>query len=133
MPLAMPRSEATTRGVRVAVESRYLPEQSAPERKAWLFAYQVTIANEGEHTVQLLTRHWVITDADGKVEEVRGPGVVGHQPILRPGESFSYTSGCPLRTEYGTMHGSYQLLSDDGEAFDAVIAPFGLSLPFAVN
>jgi ApaG protein len=126
-------SEATTRGINVRVESRYVPEQSDPERGGWLFAYTVRIANTGRETVQLISRHWIITDANGEVEEVRGPGVVGAQPVLRPGESFEYTSACPLGTAFGTMQGSYQMLTDKGEYFDAEIAAFSLSTPYSVN
>jgi ApaG protein len=129
----MPTSEATTRGVFVSVRSRYVPEQSDPEHSGWFFAYTILIANQGEETVQLLTRHWIITDAEGRVEEVRGPGVVGAQPVLRPGESFEYTSACPLRTPFGTMHGTYQMITEKGDRFDAEIAPFSLSTPYAVN
>jgi ApaG protein len=126
-------SEAITRGIEVRVESRYVPEQSDPDRGGWLFAYTVRIANKGEETVQLISRHWIITDGNGNVEEVRGPGVVGAQPVLRPGESFEYTSACPLRTDFGTMHGTYQMLTEDGEYFDAEISAFSLSTPYAVN
>lgn len=129
----MATSEATTRGVNVRVNSRYVPEQSDPDQGGWLFAYTIVISNVGEETVQLLTRHWVITDAEGKVEEVRGPGVVGAQPVLRPGESFEYTSACPLRTPFGTMQGTYQMITENGARFDAEIAPFSLSTPYAVN
>jgi ApaG protein len=126
-------SEATTRGIQVRVDSRYVPEQSDPERGGWLFAYTVRIANVGGETVQLISRHWVITDANGEVEEVRGPGVVGAQPVLKPGESFEYTSACPLGTAFGTMHGTYQMLTEAGEYFDAEIAAFSLSTPYSVN
>jgi ApaG protein len=126
-------SEATTRGIQVHVDSRYVPEQSDPERGGWLFAYSVRIANVGSETVQLISRHWVITDANGEVEEVRGPGVVGAQPVLKPGESFEYTSACPLGTAFGTMHGTYQMLTEAGEYFDAEIAAFSLSTPYSVN
>lgn len=129
----MASSESVTNGVNVRVQSRYVPEQSDPDGGGWFFAYSVTIANEGEATVQLLSRHWVITDANGHVEEVRGPGVVGAQPVLRPGESFEYTSACPLRTPFGTMHGTYQMLNENGDHFDAEIAAFSLSTPYAVN
>jgi ApaG protein len=129
----MSTSEAITRGIEVRVESRYVPEQSDPERGGWLFAYTVRIANKGEETVQLISRHWIITDGNGNVEEVRGPGVVGAQPVLRPGEAFEYTSACPLRTDFGTMHGTYQMLTEDGEYFDAEISAFSLSTPYAVN
>jgi len=117
----------------VHVASRYVPEQSDPERGGWLFAYTVRIANVGGETVQLISRHWVITDANGEVEEVRGPGVVGAQPVLKPGESFEYTSACPLGTAFGTMHGTYQMLTEAGEYFDAEIAAFSLSTPYSVN
>lgn len=126
-------SEAVTRGVRVRVESRYDPERSDPSRNQWFFLYSITIANEGPGSVQLMTRHWIITDGTGKVEEVRGPGVVGKQPVLKPGESFEYTSGCPLNTAFGVMEGTYQMVTDDGELFDAKIAPFTLSEPYTVH
>ena len=129
----MNTSEATTRGVRVEVESRYLPEKSDPGRKRWFFAYDIRISNEGDDVVQLMTRHWVITDANGNVEEVKGPGVVGNQPVLAPGESFDYTSFCPLTTPFGTMEGSYQMVTDGGGGFDAAIAQFALSEPMTVN
>lgn len=129
----MATSDTCTRGVRVQVKSRYVPERSNPEHDAWFFAYTVTLTNEGEDTVKLLTRHWIITNANGDVEEVRGPGVVGAQPVLEPGESFEYTSACPLPTAFGTMHGTYQMVTEDGERFDAEIAPFSLSMPYAVN
>lgn len=129
----MSSSEASTRGVRIQVRSRYVPERSSPEHGAWFFAYTVLITNDGDTTVQLLSRHWIITNADGHVEEVRGPGVVGAQPVLGPGESFEYTSACPLPTAFGTMHGSYQMVTEDGERFDADIAPFSLNMPYAVN
>ena len=131
----MSTSEAITNGIRVRVVSQYVPEHShagASERQ-WFFAYTVKIINEGLDTVQLVSRHWVITDANGHVEEVRGPGVVGAQPVLAPGESFEYTSGCPLKTSYGTMRGSYQMIADDGQQFDAEIAAFPLNVPYAVN
>lgn len=119
-------SDAVTRGIRVHVEPRFDPHRSDPELGQWFFLYTVTIHNRGDETVQLLTRHWVITDAAGHVEEVRGPGVVGEQPVLAAGESFEYTSGCPLATDAGKMEGSYQMVTGNGETFDAVIAPFTL-------
>jgi ApaG protein len=122
-------SVAVTEGVKVEVESEFLPERSSPARGEYLFAYTVRISNVGKETVQLLSRHWVITDGGGRIEEVRGPGVVGHQPVLAPGETFEYTSGCPLRTPDGIMHGSYQMVRDDGTTFDAEIAPFALEAP----
>jgi ApaG protein len=126
-------SEAVTRGVRVQVYSQYDAERSEPAKEQWFFLYTITIRNEGTDTVQLLTRHWVITDGNGKVEEVRGPGVVGKQPILKPGESFEYTSGCPLTTPFGLMEGTYQMVGSDGEKFDVKIAPFTLSEPYTVH
>jgi ApaG protein len=117
----------------VQVRSRFVAEQSDPDGGTWLFAYTVVISNAGDRVVQLVSRHWIITDANGHVEEVRGPGVVGAQPMLRPGESFEYTSACPLPTSFGTMHGSYQMLDQDGETFEAEIAAFSLNMPYAVN
>jgi ApaG protein len=115
------------------VITRLDEERSAPERQQWFYLYTVRITNEGSETVQLLSRHWIITDGEGEVEEVRGPGVVGEQPILLPGESFDYTSGCPLPTPFGSMRGSYQMVTEGGEAFDAEIATFELSQPYLVN
>lgn len=126
-------STATTQGIRVHVESTYVPEQSSPRSRRYVFAYTVRITNEGESAAQLRTRHWVITDGNGKVEEVRGPGVVGQQPHLNPGDHFEYTSGCVLETPRGEMHGSYQMHRPDGTAFDATIAHFSLSLPTTLN
>lgn len=126
-------SDTTTRGVRVKVRPDYLPQQSDPRNGLWMFAYHVRISNEGSDTVQLVSRHWIVTDANGRVEEVRGPGVVGEQPILKPGEQFEYTSGCPLPTPMGTMHGSYQMVTRKGERFDAAISPFTLAEPYSVN
>lgn len=126
-------SEAVTRGIRVRVQSSYVPERSDPEQNNWFFIYTVEIANQRDDRAQLLSRHWIITDAEGRVREVRGPGVVGEQPMLAPGESFTYTSACPLDTPFGTMHGSYQMVTDRGETFDAEIAPFLLGEPHAVN
>lgn len=126
-------SEAVSRGVRVRVTSRYSPEHSHPEQKRWFFLYTVEISNESNTTVQLLSRHWIIENADRKEEEVRGPGVVGQQPVLAPGESFEYTSGCPLGTPFGSMRGTYQMVTEDGTLFDAVIAAFTLSEPYTVH
>ena len=126
-------SEATTRGIRVSVQARYSPERSQPSGSKWFFLYTVTISNEGPETVQLLTRHWIITDGAGLVEEVHGPGVVGKQPMLGPGESFEYTSGCPLSTRFGIMEGTYEMITSTGERFDARIAPFTLSEPYTVH
>ncbi len=126
-------SDAKTQGVRVQVVSKYSPERSQPTGSRWFFLYTVTISNEGDETVQLLTRHWVITDGAGQIEEVRGRGVVGKQPTLAPGESFEYTSGCPLGTSFGIMEGSYQMITASGDHFDAKIAPFTLSEPYTVH
>ena len=126
-------STATTRGITVRVRPRYLPEKSDPPAGNWFFAYSIRIANGGGERVQLLSRHWIITDSNGVVEEVRGPGVVGEQPVLRPGEHFDYTSYCPLQTPFGTMEGSYQMVAEGGEAFDVRIAPFELAPPMAVH
>jgi ApaG protein len=126
-------SEALTRGVRVIVHSEYVADKSEPSRNQWFFLYTVTISNEGTETVQLLTRHWMITHGTGHIDEVRGPGVVGKQPTLRPGESFEYTSGCPLPTPFGVMEGTYLMVTETGERFDAKIAPFTLSEPYTVH
>ena len=126
-------SEAVTRGIRVHVQSEYAAENSRPAQNEWFFVYTVTISNEGTEPVQLVTRHWIITDGNGQVEEVRGPGVVGKQPTLRPGESFEYTSGCPLNTPFGVMEGTYQMVAQSGEQFDVKIAPFTLSEPYTVH
>lgn len=113
----------------VSVVSRYLPEQSQPEKNRYAFAYSVTIQNNGQLPAQLLSRHWLITDGDGHVQEVRGPGVIGKQPLIEPGQSHSYDSGTLLSTQVGTMQGSYQMLAEDGHPFDAPIAPFRLAVP----
>ena len=115
------------------VESQYLPDRSSPRTRQYVFAYTVRISNEGVEPAQLRTRHWVITDGNGNVQEVRGEGVVGKQPSLRSGETFEYTSGCVLETPHGTMHGEYQMVRPGGEEFDATIAPFLLAVPAAVN
>ena len=129
----MGASEATTRGVRVTVECELDPGRSAPEQSHWFFLYTVTISNESDETVQLVSRHWIITNGDGDVEEVRGPGVVGQQPVLEPGQSFRYTSGCPLPTAYGFMRGTYQMVTSRGDDFEAEIADFELSEPYSIN
>lgn len=113
----------------VSVVSRYLPEQSQPEKNRYAFAYSVTIQNNGLLPAQLLSRHWLITDGDGHVQEVRGPGVIGKQPLIEPGQSHSYDSSTLLSTQVGTMQGSYQMLAEDGHSFDAPIAPFRLAVP----
>ena len=126
-------SSATTRGVLVEVRSQFLEEQSQPALQRFVFAYEITITNNGTEVVQLHSRHWVITDGLGDVEEVKGPGVVGEQPILSPGESFRYTSGAVLPTARGTMRGTYQMHRGDGARFNAEIAEFLLERPFSLN
>ncbi|HEY8086917.1 MAG TPA: Co2+/Mg2+ efflux protein ApaG [Polyangiaceae bacterium] len=127
------QSNAVTEGIRVRVRSQYVAEQSVPLAHRYVFAYTVRIENEGAEPAQLRTRHWIITDGAGKVEEVRGPGVVGQTPYLRPGQHFEYTSGCVLQTPRGEMKGSYQMYRPDGRMFDARIAPFHLALPHSLN
>ena len=113
----------------VTVKTQYLEDQSDPNRSHYVFAYAVTIKNSGNVAAQLISRHWVITDANNHVQEVRGLGVVGHQPLLQPGEQFEYTSGTTLATPQGTMHGSYFCVAEDGEQFESPIPEFVLSLP----
>jgi len=120
---------ATTRDISVSVETSYLEKQSDPDEQYFVWAYRITIANHSDQTVQLLTRHWKISDGQGRVQEVRGDGVIGEQPILEPGASYTYSSGTPLRTPSGFMHGSYQMQSDDGERFDVDIPAFSLDSP----
>jgi ApaG protein len=132
-PLHSSTSEAVTNNVRVEVESHYAAEHSQPFHNHWFFSYTVRITNESDGTVQLLSRHWIITDSTGHTEEVRGPGVVGEQPVLAPGESFQYTSGCPLKTSSGVMHGTYHMVDEDGGHFDVEIAPFTLHEPYTVH
>ena len=115
--------------IEVSTQTFYLEEQSIPEQDRYVFAYTITIRNHGRIAAKLLTRHWIITDSNGKVEEVRGEGVVGEQPYLRPGESFQYTSGAIIATPVGSMRGSYQMITDDGVTFDAAIPAFTLSIP----
>ncbi|MEN8129799.1 MAG: Co2+/Mg2+ efflux protein ApaG [Pseudomonadota bacterium] len=115
--------------IKVKVDTAYVESQSNAERNRYVFAYTITIQNQGAIPAKLLTRHWIITDSNGKIQEVRGEGVIGEQPHLRPGEGFQYTSGTMLETPVGTMHGSYQMLADDGTEFDAEIEPFTLSIP----
>ena len=115
--------------ITVAVKTVYLADQSDPSRNQYVFAYTITIANAGTVAAQLISRHWIITDAEHQVQEVKGAGVVGQQPLLRPGESFEYTSGTSLATAVGTMRGTYQMVAEDGYAFDAAIPSFTLSVP----
>jgi ApaG protein len=126
-------SEALTRGIRVNVSSKYVAERSRPLMNEYFFAYTIRISNEGRETAQLVSREWLITDAEGHVEEVRGPGVVGEQPVLGPGDAFEYTSACPLPTPFGSMRGTYQMVTEKGERFDAEIAAFELAEPYAIN
>ena len=126
-------SDAVAGGIRVEVLSRHSPENSRPNQDEWVFQYTVRITNQGPETVQLLTRHWIITDAFEHTEEVRGPGVIGEQPVLAPGESFKYSSWCPLKTPTGRMHGTYQMVRTDGTQFDIDIAPFALRARYTVH
>ena len=127
------RSEMVTEGLRVQVEARYSAEHSDPGHSQWFFLYTIRLRNEGDRTCQLLSRHWIIRNGTGKVEEVRGPGVVGQQPILAPGQSFEYTSACPLVTSFGVMQGTYQMVTPGGDHFEIAIAPFSLHEPYAIN
>src|SRR5260221_13709461 len=128
-----PMSEAVTDGVRVEVLSSYSAENSRPLEDHWVFQYTVRITNEGSETVQLISRHWIITDGNGHTEEVRGPGVVGEQPALEPDKSFQYSSWCPLKAPTGKMRGTYQMARASGDQFDIEIAPFALKARYAVN
>ena len=123
--------EATTRAIRVSVRPQYLPDQSDPADSQYVWAYHIRIENQGENTVQLRSRHWRITDGLGRLQEVRGPGVIGKTPMLRPGEMFEYTSGTPLATPSGFMSGTYQMVSESGENFDIEIPTFSLDTPGA--
>ncbi len=120
---------ASPYAIEISVATRFVQEQSAPEERRFVFAYTVTLANTGSIGARLLSRHWIITDDNGKVQEVEGEGVIGEQPHVQPGEGFRYTSGAVLETSAGVMHGSYRMLADDGELFDAAIAPFTLAAP----
>jgi ApaG protein len=126
-------SDTLTRGIRVQVESFYEGERSSPQENYYFFAYQVRISNQGSETAQLISREWFITDANGDTQRVQGPGVVGEQPVLGPGEAFEYTGFCPLSTPVGSMRGSYLMLLESGESFEAEIATFPLELPNSVN
>lgn len=126
-------SDAITHGVRVEVLSRHSTENSRPTHGEWVFEYTVRITNQGLDTVQLVSRHWIITDALEHTREVEGPGVVGEQPVLAPGESFEYSSWCPLETPTGVMRGTYQMVKSDGTQFDAEIAPFALKARYSVH
>jgi ApaG protein len=122
-------SDTTTQGIRVGATAYYLPEESEPDERRWVFGYTIVMVNVGEEPARLLSRHWVIIDAHGRRERVEGPGVVGETPRLEPGQAFKYQSFCPLRTEWGTMEGTYRFHRDDGSEFDAVIGRFYLRLP----
>ncbi len=126
-------SSAVTRGVKITVQSRYLPEQSQPRANRYVFAYKIRIENGGAETVRLRSRHWFITEESGTVREVEGEGVVGQTPTLVVGQAFEYASGAALSTPRGTMHGSFRLYRGDGSWFDAEIAPFALELPYSLN
>ena len=130
---AGPENEDPRYQVRVSVESEYLSEESDTSARRWVFAYHVTIRNEGEQPAQLLTRHWVITDGEERTQEVHGEGVIGEQPRIAPGQEFRYTSGAVLETRVGSMHGSYQMLAEDGTCFDARIPAFTLAAPRALH
>jgi ApaG protein len=121
--------ESLSHKIRVEVETAFLEDQSDPGERRYVFSYTITIRNEGKSSARLLTRHWLITDANGKVQEVRGDGVVGEQPHLKPGQGFRYSSGAVLETPVGVMQGSYQMVADDGHRFDAPISPFRLAMP----
>lgn len=120
---------ATTHNIEITVEPFYLEEQSEPDKDRYFWGYRVTIANHSKATVCLRSRYWKITDAVGKIDEVHGPGVVGEQPVIEPGDSYQYSSGCPLKTNSGMMVGSYQMQSSDGEAFEVSVPAFSLDLP----
>jgi len=133
-PMHASSSEAVTNNVRVEVESQYAPDHSQPFQNHWFFHYTVKITNEGEDTVQVISRHWWVTDATEQTDEYTGPGVVGEQPVLAPGESFNYTSGCPLKTSTGVMRGTFSMVSTEtGDHFDVEIAPFALHEPYTVH
>jgi ApaG protein len=123
--------EAVTKDVAVRVRPSFLPDQSDPDERRWSWAYRVEIENRSAETVQLVSRHWIITDAIGRVEEIRGPGVVGEQPTIRPGEVYAYASGCPLPTSSGMMVGAYEMVTDAGARFEAAIPAFSLDTPDA--
>ena len=128
-----PTSEAITNNVRVEVESLYRPDQSQPFQGKWVFQYTIRITNEGHETVQLVSRHWIITDANNDTDQVKGRGVVGEQPILSAGESFEYSSWCQLKTSTGVMRGTYQMVTEGGDTFDVEIALFALKARYTVH
>ena len=126
-------SSALTSGIRVTVKSQYVADRSAPRQRRYAFSYTVTIRNESAESAQLISRHWIIVDNEGGQQEVKGEGVVGAQPMLRPGESFEYTSWCVIPTPSGAMRGTYQMVANSGSRFDAEIAPFRLGMPNSLN
>ena len=126
-------SEALTEGIRVRVQARYSAPHSSPEKGRWFFLYTIRVSNEGSEALTLRSRHWIISDGTGRIEEVRGEGVVGEQPEIQPGRTFEYTSGCPLPTPFGSMEGNYEMIRGDGSSFRARIASFELSLPHALH
>lgn len=126
-------SDTTTQGIRIHAEPHYLAGRSKPAAGQYVFAYQITISNEGDTPAKLISRHWVVSDSTGEEQHVRGPGVVGEQPRLEPGQQFEYTSFCPLPTAVGSMHGEFQMVRDDGVEFDARIKPFTLAAPHTLN
>lgn len=128
-----PMSDAVTNGIRVEVLALHSPENSRPQQGEWVFQYTVRITNQGAETVQLISRHWIISDAFEDTREIKGPGVVGKQPVLAPGESFKYSSWCPLKTPTGTMRGAYQMVRADGDQFDIEVAPFTLRATYTVH
>lgn len=129
----MSKSDTSTRGVRIEVESEYLTDKSDPQNQYYFFAYHITLTNQSMQTVQLLNRHWIITDGTGHVEEVKGAGVVGDQPILQPGDQYQYTSFCPLKTPQGSMRGSYEMTQNNGEHFDAKVGEFRLEATYTLH
>ncbi len=126
-------SDTTTRGIRVQVETFYDEERSSPQESYYFFSYHVRISNVGTETAQLVSREWFITDGNGDTQRVQGPGVVGEKPVLAPGEEFEYSSFCPLTTPVGAMQGTYRMVLQNGDSFEAEIAPFSLAVPHAVN
>ena len=115
--------------IRVNVKTEYLPSESDEDNNRFVFAYTITVENHGNEAAKLLSRHWIITDAESRIQEVKGKGVIGEQPHLKEGESFSYTSGTMIETQVGSMQGSYQMIADDGHTFDAIVSPFTLAIP----
>ena len=125
--------KTTTNNIYISVRPSYLSERSDPSKPIYFFSYNIEKKNQGDETVQLKNRYWHITDGNGNIEEIRGPGVVGSQPFLKQGERFEYTSFCPLPTEFGVMHGYFEIINEHGKKFNAIISPFRLTIPFSVN